>query len=166
VNRDDDFSEFVRARWVRLVRSVVLLGCSRAEAEDIVQTALIRCFVHWSRVQRAGDPDAYVYRVLFNSFVSTRRRHWRGERPVATMPEVAGEDEFGVLDTTDAVTRALARLSSEHRAVVVLRFYCHLGEAQMAGVLAVAPGTIKSRLSRALRLLADDPELVELRGAW
>ena len=65
----------------------------------------------------------------------------------------------------DAVRRSLDRLSPDQRTAVVLRYYAHLSEQQMAHVLGVAPGTVKSRLSRALRLLADDPHLSDLRGA-
>jgi DNA-directed RNA polymerase specialized sigma24 family protein len=78
VGVEDEFSEYVAARWPRLVRSAVLLGCSAAEAEDVVQTALTRCLVSWSRVQRADDRDAYVHRVLINTFTSARRRRWTG----------------------------------------------------------------------------------------
>lgn len=165
MSKDVEFTEYVGARWARLVRSVVLLGCSPEEAQDVVQTAMMRCLVNWRRVQRADDPNAYVYRVVMNSFASARRRRWGGERPVAVIPDAPGGDETSRVDDRDAVVRSLARLSHDQRAVVVLRFYGHLGEGQMASVLGIAPGTVKSRLSRALKLLAEDPDLAELRGA-
>jgi len=87
-----------------------------------------------------------------------------GETPTASLPEVPGDDATEAYDATDALARSLRRLSPEHRACVVLRFYAHLTEQQMAGVLGIAPGTVKSRLSRALRALADDPNLSDLRG--
>jgi DNA-directed RNA polymerase specialized sigma24 family protein len=68
VDSDDDFSEYVAARWARLVRSAVLLGCPHAEVEDLVQTTLERCLVKWRKVQRADDRDAYVHRILINTF--------------------------------------------------------------------------------------------------
>lgn len=164
MRNEQDFSEFVAARWPRLVRSAVLLGCSRPEAEDLVQSALERCLLNWSRVQRAGDRDAYVHRILLNTFTSSRRRRWTSEQPTANPPDQASSDETTRVDDTDAVVRALQRLSRDQRTAVVLRYYSHLTEQQMATALGVATGTVKSRLSRALTALADDPTLEELRG--
>jgi len=161
----DDFSEYVAARWPSLVRSAVLLGCTHAEAEDLVQTALERCLMKWGRVQAADDRDAYVHRVLINIFLSGRRRRWTGEQPTATLPEQAGSDHTTSIDDADAVMRALDRLPSDQRTAVVLRYYAHLSEQQMASVLDVAAGTVKSRLSRAVKTLAQDPDLAELRGS-
>lgn len=160
----DDFSEYVAARWPTLVRSAVLLGCTHPEAEDLVQTTLERCLLKWNRVRAADDRDAYVHRVLINSFLSARRRRWTGERPSAVLPEYAGVDQTAGVDDTDAVMRALARLPGDQRTAVVLRYYAHLSEQQMASVLGVAAGTVKSRLSRAVKALAQDPHLAELRG--
>lgn len=164
MGRDEDFSEYVGTRWPRLVRSAVLLGCSPAEAEDVVQSALLRCLLHWGKVQRADDRDAYVHRVLVNTFTSSRRRRWRGEEPVPVVPEPGGPDETAAVDHADAVLRSLSALTQDQRAAVVLRYYAHLSEHQMAVALGVAPGTVKSRLSRALKVLAEDPHLAELRG--
>jgi RNA polymerase sigma-70 factor (sigma-E family) len=157
----EEFDELVAARWPRLVRAAVLLGCDEHEAQDVVQTALTRCLVNWSRVQRADDRDAYVYRVLVNTFTDTRRRRWRGERPTEHLPEVATADATGAVLVRDAVDRALDRLTADQRAAVVLRYYANLTELQMAAVLEVAPGTVKSRLSRALSTLAADPDLAD-----
>lgn len=163
MGRDEEFSEYVAARWPRLVRSAVLLGCSPAEAEDITQTALTQCLVSWSKVRRAADRDAYVHRVLINTFVSSRRRRWHGERPTGDLPERAIGDDTDAVDLADAVSRSLGRLSHDQRVAVVLRYFAHLTEEQMTVVLRVARGTVKSRLSRALKTLADDPNLSELR---
>ena len=163
LTRNSDFSEYVAARWPRLVRSAVLLGCSEAEAEDIVQTALERCLIHWRKVERANDRDAYVHRVLINTFTSSRRRRWNTETVVATVPDRMGPDETEQVDHADAVLRSMDRLTHDQRAVVVLRFYAHFTEQQMAEALGIATGTVKSRLSRALKTLSDDPHLAELR---
>jgi RNA polymerase sigma-70 factor (sigma-E family) len=161
---DEDFSEFVAARWPRLVRSAILLGCSHAEAEDLVQTALERCLLKWPKVQRAEDSDAYVHRILLNTFTSSRRRRWTGERATANPPDHPSSDETERVDDADAVLRALQRLPYDQRSAVVLRYYTHLTEQQMAAALGVATGTVKSRLSRAMKALAGDPSLDELRG--
>ena len=161
----DDFSEYVAARWPTLVRSAVLLGCNHPEAEDVVQSALERCLLKWGKVRAADDRDAYVHRILINTFLSARRRRWHGERPSAVLPEYAGLDQTTGVDDTDAVTRALDRLPGDQRTAVVLRYYAHLSEQQMASALGIATGTVKSRLSRAVKALAQDPNLAELREA-
>lgn len=149
-----DFSAYVAARRTRLVRTVVLLGCPQADAEDVVQTALLRCLRSWRRVRRADHPDAYVHRVLVTTLADARARRWNGELPTEVLPE--GPEEVAVDDPTSgiAVRRALASMTPEHRAVLVLRFYADLSERDTAAVLGVPPGTVKSRTARALRALA------------
>lgn len=159
----DDFSGFVAARWPRLVRSAILLGCSPAEAEDVVQSALERCLLSWGKVQRADNRDAYVHRVLVNTFVSSRRRRWIGETPTDRWPEQPVSDDTARVDGADAVGQALGRLPEDQRIAVVLRYYLGQPEAEMAAVLGVAPGTVKSRLARARATLCTDPDLLELR---
>jgi RNA polymerase sigma-70 factor (sigma-E family) len=161
---DEELASYVAARWPRLVRTAVLLGSSRSEAEDLVQGVFERCVQKWSRVRDAEDRDAYVHRMLVNAFVSSRRRRWTGEVPSATLTPEPGVDVTAEIDDADVMERALMGLSPDHRAVVVLRYYALLGEQQMATVLGVAPGTVKSRLARALKVLAADPQLNDLRG--
>ncbi|GAA1584601.1 MULTISPECIES: SigE family RNA polymerase sigma factor [Kribbella] len=160
----DEFTEYVTARWPTLVRAAVLLGCTPSEAEDLVQSALERCLLKWNRVRVAEDRDAYVHRVLVNCFRSSRRRRWHGELPSETLPETTGTDQTATVDDTDAVMRALDRLPGEQRTAVVLRYYAHLSEQQMAAALGVPAGTVKSRLSRAVKALSQDPHLAELRA--
>lgn len=164
MGRDEDgFRAFVAARYGPLVRAAVLMGCTRPDAEDAAQDALARCYVAWARVRVADDPEAYAYRVLVNGILRGRRRRWRGEVPHADVPEPApGADPESVLLLRAAVRAALTRLSSEHRQVLVLRFFADLGERRTAAVLRVAPGTVKSRTARALALLGADPDLADL----
>jgi RNA polymerase sigma-70 factor (sigma-E family) len=158
-----EFSAYAVARWSSLVRSAVFLGCSVQEGQDLAQTTLMRCFVAWSKVQRAADRDAYVYRVLLNCLRDSRRRRWWGEFPTEALPEVATDDRTDDVDVADAVHRALAGLSQPHREVVVLRYLVNLSEHQTAQVLGVQPGTVKSRLSRALAQLDGNPHLLNLK---
>jgi RNA polymerase sigma-70 factor (sigma-E family) len=151
-----EFDEFVAARRTALVRSAVLLGCPPADAEDVAQLALMRCYRHWRRVQRADRPDAYVYRVLVNTLREARARRWTGETPTEELPEVASHPEY---TTGLAVRAALARMRPEQREVLVLRYYADLSESEIAAVLHVAPGTVKSRAARALAVLAADESL-------
>lgn len=163
-DRNAEFGEYVAARWPRLVRAAVLLGCSPHEAEDVTQTALTRCLVKWSQVRRAHDRDAYVHRVLVNTFTDSRRRRWTGERPTEQLPERpehAVPDGTEQIDARDSLERAMANLTTEQRVAVVLRYYLNQTEVQMAETLRVAPGTVKSRISRALAAMAVDPVLSE-----
>lgn len=163
MDHDGDFSAYAAARWGTLVRSAVFLGCTFDEAHDLAQTTLLRCYTSWRRVRKADDPDAYVYRILLNCHRDSRRRRWWGERPTDLVPEQATDrDVTAGVDTADAVHRALADLSVVNREVVVLRYYAHLSEQQTAHILGIAPGTVKSRLSRALAQLATNPHLTDL----
>jgi RNA polymerase sigma-70 factor (sigma-E family) len=162
VDRDEDFTAYMAACWPRLVRSAVLLGCSPQEAEDLAQTALSRCYVSWAKVAAANDRDAYVYRVLVNCHTDSRRRRWWGERPSdEATTRTDSLDATARNAVTDAVERALGALSTDHRAVIVLRFYADLSEQQTAEVLGVARGTVKSRLSRALAQLSLSDHLTD-----
>ena len=162
---DTEFSAFVAERWDRLVRTAVLLGCHTAEAQDIAQSTLERCLLKWRHIQQADDTDAYVHRILLNTLASARRRRWTGERPSSYIPDRATDDPTRRIDDADAMLRALQHLPEDQRQTVVLRYYAQLTEGQMATALGVAPGTVKSRLSRALKALACNPNLSELRDS-
>jgi RNA polymerase sigma-70 factor (sigma-E family) len=156
----DDYVAFVAARWPALVRSVMLLGAPRPEAEDIVQTALESCYRSWRHVSAASDADAYVYRVAVNTFTKSRKRRWWGEQPAAWLPERATHPpEFEQAELHTTVLAALRNLTPEHREVLVLRFYADLSEQQTSAVLGVPVGTVKSRTSRALDQIAADDTL-------
>jgi RNA polymerase sigma-70 factor (sigma-E family) len=159
---DGDFSAYTSARWGVLVRSAVVLGCTLEEAHDLVQTTLMRCYTKWAKVKRADDPDAYVYRILLNCQRDSRRRRWWGEQPTDSVPDRRATDATDDLALADAVHRALRDLSQAHREVVVLRYYAHMSEAQTAQFLGVAPGTVKSRHSRAMAQLAASPHLSDV----
>ena len=162
---DADFDAYARARWPRLVRTAVLLGATPTEAEDVAQEALTQVLVKWERVSAVEDRDAYVHRMLVNRFASMRRRRWWGERPTEHLPEPPdpAAEPMAAVDDADVLGRAVAALPEAQRAVVVLRWYAHLTEAQIAEALGVPVGTVKSRTSRALAALAAHPSLIEER---
>ncbi|GAB3198019.1 SigE family RNA polymerase sigma factor [Nocardioides hungaricus] len=162
MERDDDFTAFAGARWGALVRSAIVLGCSPEEAQDLAQSTLLRCYTAWRRVAAADDRDAYVYRILLNCHRDSRRRRWWGERPTGTLPDRGTPDHTSQVEIADAVHRALDDLTTSHREVVVLRYYAGLSEQRTAEVLGIAPGTVKSRLSRALARLAANSHLSDL----
>lgn len=157
------YAEFVRTRWRDLVRAAVFLGAEPHEAEDLVQTTLVRCYTGWSRVSGADNRDAYVYRMLLNTLRDVRRSPWWRSRADVEVPADAGiEDRTDDVVTADAVHRALGGLSQVNREVVVLRYFVQLTEAQTAAALGIPAGTVKSRLSRALANLAKDRHLQEI----
>ena len=165
MDADEEYSAYVSARWTTLLRSAIFLGCPVSEAEDLVQATLVKCYVAWNKVRKAHDKDAYVYRVLVNTHTSNRRRFWGRERPSADLPVAAVVgDATASSDLSDSVQRALAGLNRQSRAVVVLRFFADLTEQQTADALGIQTGTVKSRLSRALDHLAEDPNLCDLPG--
>ncbi len=147
---DEDFSAFVAARWASLVRVGVYLGCSPAEAEDLVQTTLLGCYRAWPRVRRADRVDAYVHRSLVNALAKSRRRRWRDEVATSELPDEPAPDETTYVDARTDLHRVLERLSADHRAVLVLRFVADLTVEQTADALNVPIGTVKSRVARAL----------------
>ena len=161
MGKDEDYAEFVSARWLTLVRAALALGCSLAEAEDLAQTTMVKVYVAWSKVQRAEHRDAYVSKMLVNAHRDSFRR--RRETPLAVLPEVAGPDASASYDAADAINRAVARLNQGQREVIALRYFVRLTEPEIATALGVAPGTVKSRLSRALAALSADTTLTDLR---
>jgi RNA polymerase sigma-70 factor (sigma-E family) len=152
----EGFEEFVASGSPRLLRTAYLLTHDRAQAEDLLQTALARAWEAWSRIR--GNPEPYVRRVLVNAYASAWRRRWRGEVPTADLPERAapGADPLAELAERDRLWRALGRLPRRMRAVLVLRYYEDLSEAETAEVLGCSVGNVKSQASRGLAKLRVD----------
>ena len=160
---EEDYRAFVDARYARLVRAAILFGSGEQDAEDAVQDALIRCYGAWARVSAADDRDAYVYRVLINGIARSRRRRWHGEIPYQQVPEPPPTDDPATkMSLSHSVRASLERLGHEQRQVLVLRYFADLTEAQIAAVLRIAPGTVKSRASRAIAALSEDESLSDL----
>jgi RNA polymerase sigma-70 factor (sigma-E family) len=154
------FHAYVLARSPALLRTAYLLTGSRADAEDLLQTALAKTYLAWDRVRERDALDGYVRRVMVNTQTSFWRRRKVDERPVDVLPERgAGRDAAADLDLHDALWTALASLPKRQRAAVVLRYYEDLSEAETASVLGVSVGTVKSTTSRALAKLREDASL-------
>lgn len=145
-----EFEKYAGTRWPVLFRTALLLTGDEAEADDLAQATLVKAYAAWSRVRRADSPDAYVRRMLMNEFVSDRRRaaRRRTRLPLA-VPEPPADDPSQRLDLWANVLM----LPPRQRAVLVLRFYEDLTEAETARVLGVSVGTVKSQAHDALRAL-------------
>ena len=145
------FEEYVAARSAALWRSAWLLTGDRHRAEDLVQTALMKCWRRWDRIDDPGAVEAYVRRTMATTYTDWWRRRWNGELPTDQVPDTAATSpDPGVRRD---VLVALAALPRGQRAVVVLRYFDDLTEAQTATALGISVGTVKSQAARALRSL-------------
>jgi RNA polymerase sigma-70 factor (sigma-E family) len=145
--RDDEFTQFVVARGSSLRRTAYLMTGQWDEAEDLTQTALSRLYVAWPRVRLEGA-ESYARTILARSLVDGRRRFWHRERPTEDLPEHA--DVADQAEDRIDLRRALALLPAHQRIVLVLRFWDDLTVQEVADVMKVSPGTVKSRTARAL----------------
>lgn len=158
----DDFDVFMAERWPRLVRSAYLLTGDTHDAEDLAQAALVKVFSSWHRVRRADNVDAYVQRVLINCNSSRFRKRRVQENPVGDIPDglyLVG-DHADQVGERSRFMAALARLSPGQRAVIVLRFYEDLTEAQTAAAMGCTVGTVKSQTAKALARLRRHTNLI------
>ena len=156
----DDFRTYVVGRSPALLRTAYLLTGSRADAEDLLQTALAKTYLSWDRIRDREALDGYVRRVMVNTQTSWWRRRKVDEQPVDVLPERGGgRDDAADRDLHDALWTALAELPTRQRAMVVLRYYEDLSEAETARVMGVSVGTVKSTTSRALVRLRESAQL-------
>jgi len=155
------FDEFVATRSPALLRTAYLLTGDHGLAEDLLQTALAKCWFAWGRID--GPPEPYVRRALATTYATWWRRKWRAERPTGVLPERPAEPRH-VLEDRDALWRALGALPRRQRAVVVLRYYEDLSEAETASALGVSVGTVKSQAAKALATLRRDDDLSQRMG--
>src|SRR5690348_11985897 len=103
------FREYVEVRQQHFLRVAWLLTGDWHTAEDLLQTTLVAVWPRWTRIVRAGEPDAYVRRALVNRSLTWRRRRWHGEVPAAAPPDApAIPDDVGAVDLRDALARVLA----------------------------------------------------------
>jgi RNA polymerase sigma-70 factor (sigma-E family) len=156
-----EFAEFVAARSPALLRTARLLTGDWASAEDLLQDSLAKCWRRWSRI--SGNPEPYVQKVMLHTYLAWSRRLWTRERPTEVLPETQVDDATGRIVDEDAVQAALRRLPRRQRAVVVLRYFDDLSEAETARLLGISTGTVKSQTSKALAALRVDEGLDRAR---
>ena len=163
---DGEFREFMHARWPLMVRLAYGLTGDQGHAEDVAQAAFARAYASWPRVSRAGDPDAYVRRIVVNQNRNRFRKHRVAEQLTGSPPEtglagVAWTDTTRHYEDRLVLIGALQRLGPRQRAVIVLRYWLDLTEHETAAALNCSVGTVKSQASRALAILRQDTELVD-----
>jgi RNA polymerase sigma-70 factor (sigma-E family) len=158
----EGFEDFVRTRMPSLYRFGYALSGSQHDAADLVQEALIRLGAAWPRVRRRDNPEAYVRTTMVRLHISAWRRR-RREFLVAAVPDRGYTDaSLAGIDERDPLWRALATVGPRQRAVLVLRYYEHRSDEEIATMLGVSRGTVRSQAARALDRLrsgwgADEP---------
>jgi RNA polymerase sigma-70 factor (sigma-E family) len=153
---DERFAAFVRGHGERHLRLAVLLTGDWHAAEDLVQASLVKLYQAWPRLETDADPDAYLRRIVVNTHRSWWRARWRREKPVAALPEGAGVEDVADTQAIGMLVRqALTRLPRQQRAVLVLRYFEDLPEAEIASVLGCSPGSVKTHAHRGLRTLRE-----------
>jgi RNA polymerase sigma-70 factor (sigma-E family) len=154
-----DFRDYVTERRRSLLRTAYLLTGNRADAEDLVQAALAKTYLAWDRIEDRRALDGYVRRAMVNTHISWWRRRRLEEYPTDEIPDQIVADHSGTSDLQDTLRRAVDRLPQRMRAAVVLRYFEDMTEAEVADVLGVSLGTVKSTVSRAVAKLRIDAEL-------
>lgn len=149
------FEEFVTARWAALVRTAHLLTGGPESGADLVQETLTKAYSRWDRVCRADVPEAYVRTMMFNAFIDARRLDSRRSAKDRLMV-VRAEPAYSS-DPTERIDlwQLLTTLSPRERAVLVLRYYEDLREVEIAEVLGISTGSVKSYAHAALRKLRE-----------
>jgi RNA polymerase sigma-70 factor (sigma-E family) len=152
VTQDEDFAEYVAASRPVLWRTAYLLCGNIAQADDLVQTALLKLYVAWPRLVRGDRLDAYARRIIANSHIDEIRRPWRRETE-----QLEGHEPITEIATDDhsALIRALKALPAGQRRVVVLRHYWGLSVAETAADLRISEGGVKSQCSIGLHKLEE-----------
>jgi RNA polymerase sigma-70 factor (sigma-E family) len=145
------FEEYVAQRGQSLLRFAYVLTGDSHLAEDLTQTALADAYRHWRKVERAGNRDAYVRRILVNAHLSWRRRRSSTERPAEAIAQTA------IAVTARDQTRWLLNgLAPKARTVLVLRYYADLDDTAIAELMGIRPSTVRATASRALAALRND----------
>ncbi|TDD72796.1 SigE family RNA polymerase sigma factor [Actinomadura rubrisoli] len=153
---DESFVEFVAGRGNALLRTASLLCGAHQDAEDMLQTALEKAYRHWGRLDADTDPEPYVRRILVNLVIS-RSRRWKVLREIqmARLPETPAVSSDHAVELRGTLMKELRKLGPRQRAVLVLRFWEDLSEAETAQALGCSVGTVKSQASRGLARLRE-----------
>jgi RNA polymerase sigma-70 factor (sigma-E family) len=161
---DVGFESWLAAREGALQRTAHLLTGDVHTAQDLVQTTLAKLYRGWDRIRDVGNLDAYARQMLVNEYrTAWRRPARRAEHLVEAVPDAPGPEPTSYDGSREAVWRFVCTLPPKQRTVLVLRFYEQLTEAEIAQLMGISVGTVKSQSSRALAALrarlADHPEL-------
>ena len=150
-NTGRDFDDYVASHGAALERYACVLTDDAHAAQDLVQTALMKAWRRWRRISRMEYPDAYIRRILTNTFLDQRQRRDTGKNPTAEVPDrPGGPDPAEQAVHRDEVIRALTTLTPTQRAVIVLRHYLGCNDEQIAAELGCGVSTVRSHASRGM----------------
>lgn len=150
---EEEYVAFVAARQSHLRRVAFALCGDWHQADDLLQTALVKLYIAWPRVHRRGSEEAYARRILVRAGIDEHRRPWRREITGLSGPEPSAEDRH---HDPGPLVDALQRLPEMQRKVVVLRHWLGLSVEQTAAELGITTGTVKSHTSRGLERLREE----------
>lgn len=151
---DEEFTRFMTGEYRGLVQFGAFLAGERAKGEDMAQTALMKVYGSWTRIEDKAAAGAYTRKTMVRLAERGWRRRWNGERPTALDPDaLITLDHADERAVADLVQRALGRLPVAQRAVLVLRYFERYSEAEIAHILGISLGTVKSRAARGLAAL-------------
>nr|WP_229759102.1 SigE family RNA polymerase sigma factor [Peterkaempfera bronchialis] len=160
VDHTEDFTAYVRERRASLYATAYHLTGDRHEAEDLLQSALFSTYRAWGRISDKAAVGGYLRRTMTNLHISAWRRRKVNEYPTEELPETVGDtDAMGGTELRAVLWQALAKLPEQQRTMLVLRYYEGRTDPEIADVLGISVGTVKSSIWRALRRLRDDATL-------
>ncbi|GAB2693680.1 SigE family RNA polymerase sigma factor [Kitasatospora kifunensis] len=155
-----EFTAYVRERRASLYATAYHLTGDRFEAEDLLQSALFSTYRAWGRISDKAAVGGYLRRTMTNLHISAWRRRKLNEYPTEELPETVGDtDAMGGTELRAVLWQALAKLPENQRTMLVLRYYEGRTDPEIADILNISVGTVKSSIWRALRRLRDDEQL-------
>ncbi|GAA2254549.1 hypothetical protein GCM10010430_42890 [Kitasatospora cystarginea] len=155
-----EFTAYVRERRASLYATAYHLTGDRHEAEDLLQSALFSTYRAWGRITDKAAVGGYLRRTMTNLHISAWRRRKVNEYPTEELPETVGDtDAMGGTELRAVLWQALAKLPENQRTMLVLRYYEGRTDPEIADILGISVGTVKSSIWRALRRLRDDEQL-------
>ncbi|MEU6220447.1 SigE family RNA polymerase sigma factor [Streptomyces sp. NPDC047022] len=155
-----EFTAYVEERRASLYATAYHLTGDRFEAEDLLQSALFSTYRAWDRISDKAAVGGYLRRTMTNLHISAWRRRKLNEYPTEELPETAGDtDAMRGTELRAVLWQALTRLPELQRTMLVLRYYEGRTDPEIAEILDISVGTVKSSIWRSLRRLRDDEAL-------
>ena len=157
---EEEFSAYVRERRASLYATAYHLTGDRFAAEDLLQSALFSTYRAWDRITDKAAVGGYMRRTMTNLHISAWRRRKVNEYPTEEMPETVGDtDAMGGTELRAVLWQALSRLPELQRTMLVLRYYEGRTDPEIAEILDISVGTVKSSIWRSLRRMREDEVL-------
>lgn len=154
------FTAYVQERRASLYATAYHLTGDRFAAEDLLQSALFSTYRAWDRISDKAAVGGYLRRTMTNLHISAWRRRKLNEYPTEELPETVGDtDEMGGTELRAVLWQALARLPEQQRTMLVLRYYEGRTDPEIADILGISVGTVKSSIWRSLRRMREDEAL-------